>query len=188
LDTVELTLTADGREGAPRDAARERFAAACLVHFEAVYRYARASVRSVHDAEDLTQDIFAQAAAALPRPREAELRAWLFAIARSRVAMFYRRRNLEGRGREIAADGRRALAAAVLEKTDLRESFSQHAAEIERAIAQLDDAERDAIHLKFSQSFSNIEIAQMLGITPGNLGVVLFRALRKIRKTLEADK
>jgi RNA polymerase sigma factor (sigma-70 family) len=188
LDDVNLMLSTDDRTpAAPQRQMREALATACLQHFEIIFRYARASVRSLHDAEDITQDIFAQAAAAEPPPPDADLRAWLFAIARARVAMFYRRQQVEDRGRIRAVDDQRALAGIALEKSALQTGLSEHASEIERALAQLDPAEQEAVRLKFSAALSNIEIADLLGVTPGNLGVMLYRALRKIRKSLEQE-
>jgi RNA polymerase sigma factor (sigma-70 family) len=50
---------------------------------------------------------------------------------------------------------------------------------------KLDDIEREALRLKFSQSCSNQEIATLMGVTPNTLGVIVFRALKKVRGRLE---
>jgi DNA-directed RNA polymerase specialized sigma24 family protein len=40
------------------------------------------------------------------------------------------------------------------------------------------------IAFKFTDGLSNTEIAQVLGITPNHLGVVLHRALQKLRSAM----
>jgi DNA-directed RNA polymerase specialized sigma24 family protein len=53
---------------------------------------------------------------------------------------------------------------------------------------ELDENEREALRLKFSMSYSNAEIAQLLKIDPAYLGVIIFRALRKLRRKLEGSR
>jgi RNA polymerase sigma-70 factor (ECF subfamily) len=49
----------------------------------------------------------------------------------------------------------------------------------------LEETEREALRLKFSRAYTNQEIAQMLQLEPSTLGVIVFRALRKLRRILE---
>ena len=48
----------------------------------------------------------------------------------------------------------------------------------------LSGLERDAIAFKFTDGLSNVQIAEVLGITPNRLGVVLHRALRRVREAM----
>ena len=54
--------------------------------------------------------------------------------------------------------------------------------ELQAAIDALETTEREALRLKFSKSYSNKQIAELLQMTPGHLGVVLFRAIQKLRQ------
>ena len=56
-----------------------------------------------------------------------------------------------------------------------------------RAVADLDERERDLIALRFGSGLSNREIATMTGLSDSHVGVILHRALRKLRQTLQPD-
>jgi RNA polymerase sigma factor (sigma-70 family) len=55
---------------------------------------------------------------------------------------------------------------------------------LRRKLELLPELERDVIALKFTDGLSNAEIAKVLDITPNHLGVVLFRALQKLRGSM----
>lgn len=55
------------------------------------------------------------------------------------------------------------------------------------AMEKLNDRERRVVSLKYLTGISNKEIAEMEGMTPNNVGVVLHRALDKLRKLLEGQ-
>lgn len=160
------------------------FAKECAELFDPIFRYVRASVRSSQDAEDLTQDVFARALAMRHRFVGGDLGAWLYRMARNRVAMHYRRADVEARGKQVLELGASSAATVDPEQTaavaESREAMYQ-------AIEELQPLEQEAIRLKFSKSFQNVQIAEMLGVTPGHLGVLLHRALRKLRIALEGQ-
>lgn len=158
------------------------FAAACMAQVPVVLRYIRAATRAHHDAEDLAQDVVVQALGSGQRLGDVALTAWLLRIARNRVAEFYRRKAIERRG----ADKMRAetLNTGLISGADPVCSSDIRAAALQ-AIEALDDTEREALTLKFSTYYSNVEIAAIMQLTPGNLGVILCRALKKVRQTLK---
>ena len=47
--------------------------------------------------------------------------------------------------------------------------------------------EKELIALKFGARLTNRSIAQMMGLTAGNVGVILFRALRKLQAELVSE-
>jgi DNA-directed RNA polymerase specialized sigma24 family protein len=63
-------------------------------HYGTVYRYVRRRSRSHEQAEDLTQEVFAAAAAALPSENVGDppVLAWLYTVAQRRFADEMRRR------------------------------------------------------------------------------------------------
>ena len=143
-----------------------------LEHVPAILRYARVAV-PLRDADDLAQDVFAQACANRAQFSGDDVGPWLYQIARSKIAMYYRRKSVENRAIEPLSGSAYAPG----------EDFAAEIAseDLQAAIEELDDTEREALRLKFSKSYSNKQIAELLGMTPNNLGVVLFRALRKLR-------
>ncbi|GMV81891.1 MAG: DNA-directed RNA polymerase sigma-70 factor [Planctomycetota bacterium] len=161
---------------------RAEFETACLEEAPRLRRLLRAAVGS-RDAEDLAQEILAQAWSRREQFDGRELRAWLFAIARSRIAMHFRRRTVERRGQARLEAAPRAQTAEPSPESLSAERELTAAAR--QAIAQLAEPEREAIWLKFAGAYGNDEIAALLGVTPGHLGVLLHRALKKVRRTLE---
>lgn len=154
----------------------------CLRHQAGLLRYLRSCLDRPGEAEDLLQDIFARALAAKDECQGQDPRPWLYAIARNRVAEHLRRRSIERRGAGVLEQKKADGAPAAPERSAMQAEFR---AELLRAMEQLSDLDREAVRLKFSGGFSNTEIAQMLNVTPGHLGVILFRALRKLRVILK---
>lgn len=162
----------------------DRFAEGCLARLEPVWRYVRASVVSFHDAEDLTQDVFAQACSTGRQFTGGDLGAWLYQIARNKVAMYYRKRSVERRGRKIVEQQQAGATAADSDAIDRIDGIDAPE-RVRAAIAALGEDEREALRLKFSLAYSNTEIAQLLKIDASYLGVIVHRALRKLRRELE---
>lgn len=155
----------------------------CAQHLDAVYRYIRALVASPHDAEDLTQETFRKASQHWSKIKSGNVRAWLFTTARNEVLQHYRHRGSEKRfmsefqalllGRD-GADG-----------TPVETDIHQMHTAAQAAVEALELLEREAMRMKFVAGQSNTEIAAALKITPNHLGVLLFRALKKVRQKLE---
>jgi len=156
--------------------------------FVRMQRYVRMRVRE-QDCEDVVSDIFLRAI-----ERQSQLRGesgpWLFAIARSRIAEHYR-------SKEPAMRTQEALKEQTSENGEHAELPSQRVRPPLEALEQaefrellrcklelLPELERDVIALKFTDGLSNAEIAKVLEITPNHLGVVLFRALQKLRNAM----
>lgn len=154
----------------------------CLRHQAGLLRYLRSCLDRPDEAEDLLQDIFARALAAKDECQGQDPRPWLYAIARNRVAEHLRRRSVERRGAGALEETAHSGTADAPERSAMRAEFR---AELLRAMEQLPGIDREAVRLKFSGGFGNAEIAQMLNVTPGHLGVILFRALRKLRVILK---
>ena len=131
------------------------------------------------DAEDVTSEVFLRAFERNGQFRSDDPGGWLFAIARSRVAEFHRRK---GRGMKIET---LALKEPKPVSTPLERMES---AEFRRMLREkmelLSELERDVIAFKFTDGLTNVEIARALGVKPNHLGVLLHRALKKLRKAL----
>ena len=52
------------------------------------------------------------------------------------------------------------------------------------ALAELTDIERELIAMKFTLDMTNRDIAAGTGLGESNVGVILFRAMRKLREIL----
>lgn len=177
-----MGIRTEGRAGGDLPA----FEGRCLAFLGPIFNYVRASVASAADAEDLTQDVFHRAFACRGQFTGGDLKAWLYRIARNRIAMHYRRLSVERRGLAVLSARARSAACGEPAPGPAADEEPLRRAALE-AIAALDETEGEVIRLKFSGACGNVEIARLLAVTPGHLGVILFRALKKIRRALEAD-
>ncbi len=54
------------------------------------------------------------------------------------------------------------------------------------AVAGLKERERDLIGLKFAGGLTNRRIAELTGLSESNVGIILYRTIRKLRTELKA--
>ena len=60
--------------------------------------------------------------------------------------------------------------------------------ELLAALARLSDRERDLIGLKFAAGLTNRHIAKLADLRESNVGVILYRAMRRLRVELSAKE
>jgi RNA polymerase sigma-70 factor (ECF subfamily) len=153
-----------------------------------VLNYVRLRVDSEDLAQDLTAQTFERALSRLHTLRDrGAFGGWLFRIARSVVAGHYRRRR-----RILPLESLENRRADELE-LGLTLTQPQPEAEVERglemaalrqALTLLSEREQEIIRLRFVAGLTNRAIGRAMGLREGNVAVILFRALRKLRKTL----
>ncbi len=54
-----------------------------------------------------------------------------------------------------------------------------------QALLTLPLREQEILDLKFVAGLSNVQVAEATGLTPSNVGVIVFRALRKLRAAMQ---
>ena len=54
------------------------------------------------------------------------------------------------------------------------------------AVARLQEREREVVALKFGGELSNAQIAEIMQLSPGNVGVILYRTMKQLRAMLDA--
>ena len=129
------------------------------IDVEALYATHRESlllflVRRTADAQvalDLWGETFAHAAAGLSRFHgggEAEAAAWLYGIARRRLALYYRRGHAERRALERLRLERPPADPGLLAEIERRAGLSALRVELAAALAQLSPAVRSAVQLR----------------------------------------
>jgi RNA polymerase sigma-70 factor, ECF subfamily len=143
-----------------------------------VYRFLLRKTRDHHEAEELTQRVFVEAAAALRNEsvRPDSMLSWLYAVAERRFVDDVRRRVVARRGirllsvREEAHD----LAYSREIATTLRE-----------LIAALPKDQRDVVRMKILEGRPFAEIAHQLGATEAACKMRLSRAVSHLKRELE---
>ena len=122
-------------------------------------------------AEDLAQETFARAVEAPPH----NPRPWLFAMALNLVREDGRRSVRRGRHLELI----RAESPVMTTSPDQEFDRAEDTARVRRALATLNDRDREALLLK-AEGFNYEEIAATLGLAKGAIGTTLARARRRL--------
>lgn len=173
-----------GADGDPNDP--ESFGRMYETHFASVYNYIRYRVREAATADDLTSLTFHKA---LERrfdfdPERGAASTWLLAIARNTVHDHLRKRSRRlsllqdwWRGRTETGPDPESLLIGDQERDRLL-----------AAVAQLPDRDRDLLGLKFGAGNTNRSISVLTGHSESNVGVIVHRALAKLRVLLEEER
>jgi RNA polymerase sigma-70 factor (ECF subfamily) len=169
----------------------ERFRAAALPYLDDVYTLARYLLRNTADAEDAAQECYLRAFRHFETFRGGPIKPWLLAILRNVCRAEY---------------ARRGTLAAVVDNLDEAENASdglwseaQHSPETEtlqrldgesmqRLIAQLPSAFREALVLREVNDLSYREIADVTGVPVGTVMSRLARARGLLRAAWLAEE
>ena len=158
------------------------FESIVTTHHAEIHRYlARVTARR-SDADDLSQETFVRAYRAYQAlPPDANVRAWLFAIATN-----LSRNHFRGEGRR-----RRAMAAAAASTTERGPAWpegeavlNETSARLERAVAGLPLKQRLAFTLRKVHELGYEAIGESLQCTAETARAHVFQALKKVRRAL----
>ena len=151
-------------------------------HYPAVYKYFRYRGADADLANDLAAGVFERALAKLSSfdPRKGAFNTWLFVIARHEAINHWK---AQARRRDVSIDTVSALSSGEPAPEDMV-IRDQGIAALLTVLCELDEREREIVALKFGGALNNRQIAGLLGLTAGNVGVLLYRALQKIKAKL----
>jgi RNA polymerase sigma factor (sigma-70 family) len=138
-------------------------------HYDQVYRYLRWRTHDHHRAEELTQEVFADAAASLRETGGPQL-AWLYTVAKRRFADEARKR-----GAEISP-------VAAPETTEYGPAV---ASALRAALDRLPAGQRQVVVMKLLRGARFAEIGESLGVTEAAAKMRFARALEALRAELE---
>ena len=152
-------------------------------YVDEIYRFLFYRTGDEMVAEDLTATVFTQMITGLPKYEERGLPfgAWLFRIARSRLADYWR--GVERRERRQAQIKQREALQIDMTSHPLEERFDHEG--LQQAFEYLTEAEREVVLLRFAGGLSNKEIATVTHSNHNAVKSMMYRALTKLRKILE---
>jgi RNA polymerase sigma-70 factor (ECF subfamily) len=142
-------------------------------YFPRVFAYIYGRTRDTRATEDLASEAFERAFAGAYTPDEEAFAIRLFTTARDLLVSHLRAQSRAG---ALPQD---EVEEAVLKSTDLTRILGH--------LRRFPQREQDIIALKFDAELTNGQIAQVVGLSEGKVGVVLYRTLRKLRKALERE-
>jgi RNA polymerase sigma-70 factor (ECF subfamily) len=167
----------------PDQSRREAFSALYEEFMPKVYKYIAYRVADTPAAEDVTTLVFEKALTKFDtfQRNKASFATWIFTIARNSVIDHYRlRRPAQSLDAEDAPDlpDRSSSPAEAIEKA---EDISR----LHYCLERLSQPEQDILSLKFGAEFSNRDIAGQIKLSESNIGIIIFRAVRKLRNCFE---
>ena len=149
-----------------------------------VARYIHSHVSNEHDREDLVQQVFLNATAALDGydPGRAAPGTWLYVIARNAVTDYFRQNGREPAAVELdEAYGDEVYGGAEPEAQLLTQETLEALAQ---ALEKLPERERNIVIWRFYHGFSARETAERAGVSYANARFLQHQALKKLQTYL----
>jgi len=151
-------------------------------YLKPVYRYFLLRLGRRQEAEDLTSQVFLAALESLPGyRRDGHFRAWLFGIARRKLADAFRRRRPQVRLDEMGelADANETTLVELVRSEDLKR--------LALVFASLKESDRELLSLRFSARLSFAEMARLLKRKESAVKMSVYRLLEYLGRQLEAQ-
>lgn len=150
-----------------------------------IYGYLLSRVQNKEEAQDLTSQTFEKAVLGLHGYEVQDnirFSSWLYRIAINNLTDYYRRsskrRNEDISNYEnILSDKKNNQAEATATKD-----------EIMWHMEKLSSDDKQILTLKFYQDLSNKEISEIMGVNYNNLGVKMYRALKKLKEIIRENE
>lgn len=145
-----------------------------------IHRYLLGLCGNNADAEELTQETFLKALLSL-NSSHANVRAWLYTVARN---LFYdktRRADAERRALEELPSGEQPGPETELEKKLVNRQLA-------KAMMKLEARKREVISLQYFSGLTVKEIAAVMKLSQENVRVLAFRAKKELKRIMEEDE
>ncbi len=160
----------------------QKFAVLYDKYFDQIYRYVYRRCSDKETVHDLVSQTFYDA---LTHIKNFEWRGfsfscWLYKIAHNNVLKWYREQS-----KIQTVDLEEGKNMADLKINTVKEAIQKESSdEIHAVLARLEPEEREIIKLKYFEEASNIEIAEIMGLSANHIGVKVFRALKKVKQLM----
>jgi len=161
---------------------RQAIAELYETHYERVARYIAVRIGSISEAEDLASEVFVRALKSIDGYKEtgAPLEAWVFRIAHNLVVDHLRRKSR--RPASVPLDETFPLAS--IENLTGGLEHQQEIQQLHQAMAQLSDAQRQVLALRFGAEMTSEQVAQVMRKRPGAVREMQSAAIKKLRQIL----
>ncbi|MDD2422378.1 MAG: sigma-70 family RNA polymerase sigma factor [Heliobacteriaceae bacterium] len=160
---------------------RELFTDVYNTYFRLLYNYIHFRVGETHVTEDLVSEVFTKAMEKYHtyNPERGKLQTWLFAIAHNVVINYYQKNSyINKKITRLDVEGTEFRPEDVILDQERKQILL-------RAVMCLDERKRSIIALKFGARLTNRQIAKISEMTESNVGTILYRALKELKKILD---
>lgn len=163
----------------------EEFTYIFEAYYKRVYNYIYYRVNCSYTTEDLTSQVFEKVLLKIDSYSEskAPLEVWIITIAKNAVNDYFRglkKHKFFSLDTIMELVGREKNPEDILLIAETNDNLSQ-------ALNTLNKRERHIVALKFGANFKNKDIAEMLQVTESNVGVILYRTMKKLKNELEGE-
>jgi RNA polymerase sigma-70 factor (TIGR02952 family) len=160
----------------------EAFADLYREYLPKVYRYISYRVADSHQAEDLTSIVFEKALTKFKSysSKKAAFSTWIFSIARNTLIDHYR---ANAKQPAIQVENMPFLEEDHSPEEEMAKSEEYRI--LQSCISKLAAQEQEIISLKFGAEMTNRQIAKVIGLSESNVGIIIFRAIRKLRDSFD---
>jgi RNA polymerase sigma-70 factor (ECF subfamily) len=166
---------------AAQDGDRSAFARLVERYWDRLYRWLYQLTRDRHAAEDLTQETFLKALAAIKSFRPgSNFRAWVFRIGHNN---FVNQKRSERRTKHQLPEELAAADDGLEAATENRETLEV----VAKAVAELPEDFRVALTLRVNEEMSFRDVAKILNITEETARWRVFKARQKLVKVLSPE-
>ena len=150
-------------------------------YYDKIYSFTLMRVGNIHDAEDITSDVFVKVAEKLDtyKPEVAAFSTWIFTIALNEIKKHYR-----GNKKNSSIDEALELADQLVIDEDLLRSDERVC--LSHAFSELDERQREIVYLKYFGELSSRRISEITGLSEVNVRVVLCRAIKNMKNVFIA--
>lgn len=158
----------------------EAFIRLYRIFYPRVYGFVFAKVKNGNTADDVTSEVFLKAMLHLGDFRgESSFSTWITSIAIQEVSRYFYQ---QGRRKETTWEEFFDLEDSPENKPEEVLLHEETRRELLKSLDDLGERERLLVELKYFAGFTQKEIAGQLDMTQSNVGVMLHRAMEKIRK------
>lgn len=160
--------------------ARKQYIEDCLHKYEGPLLRYTSKWLPENQAREVVQEVFLKLWEEISKENSHEVPPWLYVVCRHRAIDILRR---EGRMSSLSQDQEADLESAdfgVDEKLAKEQSHNQ----LFSIVKELAKTEQEVVLLKFQEDLSYQEISQITGHTVSHVGVLIHRAMKKLRKEL----
>lgn len=149
-------------------------------HERALLCYAMGFVHDWERARDVVQDTFVRLCQQEREKVSAGLKTWLFTVCRNRALDVLRKESRVGELDEVSL---LQIPSAAL-TPDAQMIQGEKAVWLQQQLQQLSPRQREVILLKFQQGLSYDEIAQITGLSTGNIGFLIHQGIKRLREAI----
>ena len=147
-----------------------------------VYNYIAFRINNHYDAEELASEVFIKAMQGWESYNHAfPMEAWLIGIAKNTVTDYLRKTM---RRQSLPIDSVVDLISSDRQPEEVV-VINEESRRLMLALAKLRDKERQIISMKFATELRHSEIAKILKISESHVGVVVHRAMNKLKRFME---